>query len=79
MKLRGFRVELSEVEAVLAQLGVASVVLCTAQQLVAFLVAEPREAPKVREKMAEILPYDMVPEMICFLFLIWEIGTWGVG
>lgn len=70
MKLRGFRVELSEVEAVLAQLGVsASVVLCggTAQQLVAFLVAEPREVPKVKEKMGELLPYYMVPEMICFL------------
>lgn len=63
VKLRGFRVELSEVDQVLRQLGIEGVVLALeaagALQLVAFLVGEVVE---VRKKLPELLPWYMVPE-----------------
>ncbi|MEJ8825047.1 Pls/PosA family non-ribosomal peptide synthetase [Variovorax humicola] len=70
IKIRGFRVELGEIEAVLAQqpgVGTAAVVLREAQgvdQLIAFLVAESAgnvSASALRTALAERLPPYMVP------------------
>ena len=71
MKLRGFRVELAEIEKVLAQLGFQATVLVDNQQLLAFLVAKEIQMEKLRDKMRELLPYYMIPELImCFLEIV---------
>ena len=65
MKLRGFRVELSEIEQVLVQrTSFQATVLVCGETLVAFLVADHVEVKDVKEEVAKVLPYYMVPQVI---------------
>ena len=65
MKLRGFRVELSEIEQVLMQrTSFQGTVLVCGETLVAFLVADQVDVKHVKEEVAKVLPYYMVPQVI---------------
>ncbi len=65
VKLRGFRVELSEIEQVLVQrTSFQATVLVCGETLVAFLVADHVEVKHVKEEVGKVLPYYMVPQVI---------------
>lgn len=65
VKLRGFRVELSEIEQVLMQrTSFQGTVLVCGETLVAFLVADQVDVKHVKEEVAKVLPYYMVPQVI---------------
>ncbi|ADD39907.1 non-ribosomal peptide synthetase [Stackebrandtia nassauensis] len=69
VKIRGYRVELGEIDTALRWLdGVADCVTVARpdavgeQRLISYVVPEPgREAPRLREALAELLPSYMVP------------------
>ncbi|MFF2376610.1 amino acid adenylation domain-containing protein [Streptomyces xiamenensis] len=72
VKLRGYRIELAEVESVLQTLdGVsAAVVIVREDRLIGYLVAEPGTEPKVAElksAAARTLPAYMVPALLVVL------------
>ncbi|MFF5302424.1 amino acid adenylation domain-containing protein [Streptomyces sp. NPDC013161] len=77
VKLRGFRIELAEVESALAALpavsGAAAVIREDApgeRRLVGYVVAEPDgdcSGPDIRRRMSEVLPGYMIPAQVVVL------------
>nr|BAV56271.1 lesB [Lysobacter sp. RH2180-5] len=73
VKIRGFRIELGEIEAALTALGCAQNIVLAREdrpgqpQLVAYAVAAPDDAARLREALAARLPEYMVPARVIAL------------